>query len=297
MASKALQKSAHIAIRSHTTSNHTQHISNFTTKLTIQNHILNRSISGTKSYHQQRILSKTMADDNIKLDRRSHHWSRQGKAEDQRLHDRYISRISDQISDIETWVKMRQTLPEAEATEIPRIIEKKVDKLQPFYFGGKEGLSFLERVLRIRADMRVCGCNLRWVNAIVEGNLARKIDDADNPTPVRSGDSVVPIEKLGINDQIRIGRGEVSKGLTFHGSVNNVYYKVLPSNPDPEGPLPEPVFSFAPEDVKAITWPTDPGTDCTVRLDTEGGDVVKLQTRDGRDGEKLARDLKYLCKL
>ncbi len=238
-----------------------------------------------------------MADDNIKLDRRSHHWSRQGKVEDQRLHDQYISRISDKISDIETWVKMHQTLPEAEATEIPRIIEKKVDKLQPFYFGGKEGLSFLERVLQIREEMRVCGCNLRWVNAIVEGILARKIDDVDNPTPVRDGDSVVPIEKIDINDQIRFGRDEVSKGLTFQGSVNDVYYKVLPGNPDPAGPLPEPVFSFAPEDVKAITWPTDPGTDCVVRLDTEGGDIVKLQARDGRDGEKLARDLKYLCEL
>lgn len=63
-----------------------------------------------------------MADDNIKLDRRSHHWNRQGKAEDQRLHDPDISRISDKVSDIETWVKMHQTLPEAEATEIPRII-------------------------------------------------------------------------------------------------------------------------------------------------------------------------------
>ena len=297
MASKALQKSAHMASRSHTTGNHMRRISNCAANFTIQNRILSRSATGTMSYYQQSILSKTMTDDPIKLDRRSHYWSREHKEEDHHLHNRYIARISDKISDIETWVRMRETLPAAEATEIPRIIEKKVDELQPVYFGGEEGLSFLERVFRIREEMRVCSCDMRWVNAIVKGVLAMKIRNVDNPTPVRDGDSVVPLEKLDINNQIHIGRGDVSKGLTFQGNVNNLYFKILPGNPDPAGDLPEPVFFFAPDDVKAITWPTDPGTGCTVRLDTEGGDVVKLQTRDSSDGEKLARDLKYLCEL
>lgn len=297
MASKALQKSAHIAIRSHTTSNHTRRTSNFPANLKTQDRFLDRFATGTKTHHQRRILSKTVLDDRIKLDRRSHYWSRQRKEEDQRLHERYIARISDKISDIEIWVKMRQTLPETEASDIPRILEKKVDRLQPFYLGGKEGLSFLERVVQIREDMRICGCNLRWVNGFVKGGLGWKIDDFDNPTPVRDSDIIIPIEGLRINDQIHIGRGEVSKGLTFYGYANNVYFKVVPGYPDTAGDLPEPIFAFAPKDVKAITWPTDPGIDCTVRLDTEGGDIVKIQTRDGIDGEKLAHDLKYLCEL
>ena len=88
--------------------------------------------------------------------------------------DEEREKYSELVTEIERWLRLRKGLEPVEAAAIPGLVERKILLLDKYPMGrtGPEGLSSLERLVRIREDMNAYGYNTMEVSRQVKDGLS-----------------------------------------------------------------------------------------------------------------------------